>query len=314
MSDAEQLVAASAVPFMLAPLARQLGLRTQDLEKVLAEARAQLPARLLAELSEPAESDRGLGALFPAADQLREALAVPVADESEYRDLPPCVNWANELPAVQNQGLRGTSVAFALTALNEFYWYVQGQSVDLSEQHLYFEAKATDGAADACGTWQACAVNVLGIKGQCTEGLWSYNPTYPCNMTEPKPLDADDEATSYQMEPNILNPQDVNGMKVALAAHAIVTVSIPVFSSWYHSAETMRSGRITMPIGNEAPIGGHAVCLVGYQDDPQSPGGGRFIVRNSWGTFWGAHCPYGAGNGTIPYKYLAKHGTEAYTL
>ena len=32
----------------------------------------------------------------------------------------------------------------------------------------------------------------------------------------------------------------------------------------------------------EQLLGGHAVCLVGYNDATQ-----RFIVKNSWGTGWG---------------------------
>jgi hypothetical protein len=54
--------------------------------------------------------------------------------------------------------------------------------------------------------------------------------------------------------------------------------------------------------------------LVGYQDSAASPGGGYFIVRNSWGTTgWGYQCPYGAGYGTIPYQYITNEAWEAYT-
>ena len=43
-----------------------------------------------------------------------------------------------------------------------------------------------------------------------------------------------------------------------------------------------------MPYPNTAReqyLGGHAVCLVGYNDNLA---GGRFIARNSWGTSWAA--------------------------
>ena len=59
--------------------------------------------------------------------------------------------------------------------------------------------------------------------------------------------------------------------------------------------------------------GGNAMCFIGYQDDSSSPGGGFFILRNSWGTGWGSACPYGAGNGTVPYQYIANDGWEAVT-
>jgi C1A family cysteine protease len=34
-------------------------------------------------------------------------------------------------------------------------------------------------------------------------------------------------------------------------------------------------------------LGGHAVPVIGYIDDASQPGGGVFIVQNSWGTGWG---------------------------
>jgi hypothetical protein len=68
-----------------------------------------------------------------------------------------------------------------------------------------------------------------------------------------------------------------------------------------------------MRIGSEASVGGHAMCCVGYQDDANSPGGGFFILRNSWGTGWAYQSPYGAGYGTIPYAYIATQNWEAVT-
>ena len=68
-----------------------------------------------------------------------------------------------------------------------------------------------------------------------------------------------------------------------------------------------------MRVGNEPAAGGHAVCLVGYQDSASSPGGGYFIVRNSWDTTWAYQSPYGAGYGTIPYQYIANEAWEAFT-
>ena len=90
-----------------------------------------------------------------------------------------------------------------------------------------------------------------------------------------------------------------------------VTLSIPVYDSWYLSAETRRSGRITMRVGNEVSEGGHAVLLVGYQDS-RAAGGGYFIVRNSWGRA-GRTPRRTGGYGTIPYQYIANEASEAFT-
>jgi hypothetical protein len=60
-------------------------------------------------------------------------------------------------------------------------------------------------------------------------------------------------------------------------------------------------------------IGGHSMCFVGYQDDANSPGGGYFILRNSWGSGWAPDSPHGAGYGTIPYEYIQKEGWEIFS-
>jgi hypothetical protein len=73
----------------------------------------------------------------------------------------------------------------------------------------------------------------------------------------------------------------------ALASECVVAFSIPVYNSWYRSAYTAQTGRITMRLGSEPP-GGHAICLVGYQDNPTWPGGGYFILRDSW---YGSRAP-----------------------
>ena len=59
-----------------------------------------------------------------------------------------------------------------------------------------------------------------------------------------------------------------------------------------------------MPLPGEDTRGGHAMCMVGYQDDAAAPGGGFFIVRNSWGEGWAYACDYGAGHALIPYDYI----------
>jgi hypothetical protein len=111
-----------------------------------------------------------------------------------------------------------------------------------------------------------------------------------------------------------LTPTNAALVRNALASRRPVGISIPVFNSWYLSAATQRTGQITMPLPNEAQVGGHAVCLVGFQDVVSAPGGGYFILRNSWGTSWASLSPYGAGYGVIPYAYVTGYNWEAFTL
>lgn len=69
-----------------------------------------------------------------------------------------------------------------------------------------------------------------------------------------------------------------------------------------------------MPLPNEPESGGHSMALVGYQDDTNAPGGGYFLLRNSWGTDWANQNYYGAGYGVIPYAYIQNHCWEAFAF
>ena len=74
----------------------------------------------------------------------------------------------------------------------------------------------------------------------------------------------------------------------ALASGYPVVVGFDVYSSFEGSWGNITHGHTgsgMMPYPNtrtEQLLGGHAVCLVGYDNNTS-----RFIARNSWGTGWG---------------------------
>ncbi|MCY7351115.1 MAG: C1 family peptidase [Cytophagaceae bacterium] len=306
IEDAEQLVALISIPGIRRELESVLDSTDGTLEALLDRASSSLPTDRAALVSNPAPRDLGLGALSPTPEMMAtaERSAVEVAD-FEAISLPAAINLIPFMQPIRNQGPRGTCVAYTLTALNEYILRRRGLVRNLSEQHLYYEVKLIDGAAAACGTWQAKAVLPLQSRGQCMESIWPYNPNLPCNNHGPRPANARPNGLNYRLSTLAVPARNVLAYKAQMARQRPVTISIPVYNSWYQSQETRRSGRITMRIGNEQAVGGHAVCLVGYQDTPGSPGGGYFIVRNSWGTAsFGYQSPYGAGYGTIPYQYI----------
>jgi hypothetical protein len=274
-----------------------------------------LPASRAAALSSPSPKDLGLGVRAPTAEMMAALVASAVEKEAvETVNLPLLVNLIPYFQPIRNQGPRGTCVSFTLTALNEYIKRRRGILVDLSEQHLYYETKLIDGAPASCGTYQTKAVTVLASRGQCREVVWPYQNALPCNNHGPLPALARADGLNYRLATTAVPTRSVVAYKQQMALQRPVTLSIPVYNSWYQSPATRLTGRITMRIGNEPSIGGHAVCLVGYVDTPSSPGGGYFIVRNSWGTAgFGSLCPFGAGYGTIPYQYITNDAWEAYT-
>jgi Papain family cysteine protease len=316
MLDAEQVVAAASVPGIYDSLRNALGLDTDALDALLDEAYASLPPERANLITQPAPRDYGFGVRPPSADALAvaEASAQIVQGEDDTQQLPDTINLISFLSPIRNQGSRGTCVSFTLTAANEYQLRRSGQNVDLSEQHLYYETKLLDGAPNACGTTQAKAVMALRDRGQCRESLWPYNPSPPCNNHGSRGQSVRSDGLNYRLEPFPVPARNVLAYKRELAQQRPVTLSVPVYDSWYRSAESRRSGRITLRLGNEPAVGGHAVCLVGYKDSDEAPGGGYLIVRNSWSTKWAEESPYGAGYGTIPYQYILDDAWEAYSI
>jgi hypothetical protein len=317
--DCEQLIGASALPDIAEMLRNELGLNKTAFNTLLDSARLEVPER--AELlSQPAPpNDLGRGVRKPSEEIITAAETTALAGDSavfaaEAEALSESVNLIPFMPAIRNQGGRPTCVAFALTALNEYVLIRSGVPRGLSEQHLYYEIKLIDGAPKACGTWQARAVTALRDRGQCLESIWLYDPTGPCDDQGTLPADARSNGLEYRLETIAVAARNVAAYRAHLAKRRPVTFSIPVYDSWYRSNEVRRSGRITMRIGNEPANGGHALVAVGYQNSPNSPGGGHFIVRNSWGLTWANESPYGAGYGTIPYQYITNDAWEAYSI
>jgi C1A family cysteine protease len=315
ITDVEQLLALANNPEGLENLAATLGVDKKEIEHLVETGKKVLPANLVAELAHPLSAQFSLGVLEPT-EEMRLA-AEAVGESFEAVALPASVNLISRFNRIRNQGQRGTCVAFALTAINEYFQrFGRGRpAIDLSEQHLYHECKLVDGSPGSCGTWQRVGASVLSSRGECREIVWPYNPNLPCNNNGVMPRNARTDAANYKVALASINPAtNVNSIKSYLSVRRPVGVSIPVFNSWYSSAETKRSGRITMPLSGDTQVGGHAICLVGYQDTPSSPGGGYFILRNSWNTTWAYQSPYSQGYGTIPYQYIAQYNWEAYTL
>jgi C1A family cysteine protease len=91
----------------------------------------------------------------------------------------------------------------------------------------------------------------------------------------------------------------LDDVKTALAGGNVVSIGFVVYSSF---EDIGSDGVMSMPAKGEQVLGGHAVCVVGYDDQKQS-----LIVRNSWGAGWADH-----GYFYMPYKfYTGKVGKQA---
>ena len=86
----------------------------------------------------------------------------------------------------------------------------------------------------------------------------------------------------------------VDALKNALSTHGPLVTTFSVYEDFYDYSEGIYS------YVSGGYLGGHAVLLVGYNDDEQ-----YFIVKNSWGTWWGEdgyfRIAYSEVNGTTQF-------------
>lgn len=289
----------------LAALRNVLNLDEERVRDLVQAARDVLPADTPFDVGVALEV--GTGAIFEGMPEPADHFALPV-------ELPDSVNLATELPPPQNQGKRNTCVAFTLVAM---YQHASGDTTDLSEQFLYWACKERDGIPHVRGTRPDVALAALRDLGVCAEPTWPYNPE-PEQGDEgqgPPPDGAPEEARHRRITGFAnFHPKNVRQIQAALAAGKLVLIGLPTSEHWTGSWQSRALGRVRRPLPGEADLGGHAVCAVGYRNDPEAPGGGYFIIRNSWGTSWGTDNPDGAGYGHVPYALVHETNLAAFTI
>jgi C1A family cysteine protease len=199
-------------------------------------------------------------------------------------------------------------------AVREYLLGGESTQGDLSEQFVYWACKERDGYTGS-GTWIRHGMAVLQEQGVCTELVWPYSAgSLSGNEGQgPPPVDAEARALAYRIDSSeSLHPRWVEALRRHLAEERAIAFAVPVFTYWF--AEPVSStGDVRLPLSTDTVEGGHAMCMVGYQDDPDVPGGGYFLVRNSWGTnTWGRDNAVAPGHARIPYAYIAEHGRSAH--
>jgi len=240
------------------------------------------------------------------------------------KELPPRATLLERMPNVRDQGYRGTCVAHACATVREYL--LGDKKMDLSEQFLYWAARQEWLSSiifqDRPGALLANGMAALQKYGVCAEADWPYNPNPVAGDEEQgiPPAEILEKAKAYRIQQSVpLVSHDVYSLKAHLAGGYPIAFTLPTFNYWT-AIMIDRTGAIRLPMSTEGtrnPIvwleSAHALCLVGYQDDASVPGGGYFLVRNSWGTQWATQCPDGQGYGWLPYAYLQKYGLTAFT-
>lgn len=174
-------------------------------------------------------------------------------------------------------------------------------SAQLSGQFAYAIAREAEGTplSEDSGCQVADVHDAAGVYGVCDEALYPYDDTnYAAPLTDKQKANA----LEHKLQLSLVCPS-IAQIKHALAQGFPVQTGFTCFQSLM-SANAAETGEIPLPEAGENAIGGHAVYIVGWDDDAVVAGStGILYIRNSWGDGWGATLDGVRGHGKMPQAY-----------
>jgi len=176
----------------------------------------------------------------------------------------------------------GSCTGQAFAGIAEFLKKQQNIDIEISRLFIYYNERLLrktinyDSGATIRDGIKACS-----MYGCCSENLYPHIiKDFTKKPSENAYLDGSKrKAVSYK---SIKNFDD---MKKALINKNPVIIGFIVYSSFYKINKT---GIMSYPsTTKERVLGGHAVVIVGFNDNYLNTNKGYFICRNSWGVNWG---------------------------
>lgn len=160
-----------------------------------------------------------------------------------------------------------------------------------SRLFIYYNERVMEGTVRIdSGAQIRNGIKSVAVLGSCHEEHWPYDIV---RFTKKPVKKCYTDAVKHSAVQYHRLTRDLSSFKAAIFDRNLVVIGIAVYES-FMSEETARTGMVRMPFGNEKMLGGHAVAVVGYDDNIQC-----FQVRNSWGTGWGLH-----GFFNLPYDFI----------
>jgi len=213
--------------------------------------------------------------------------------------VPAAVDYTANMTPVRDQGDEGTCVAFASVVGVKEYEDTKEyrKNITLSPRYVYWLCKKYDGCPDEEGTYPRVAMKVLLKHGVCPESFWPYRP----HQIDHYKKGADRKAGTYRIKA-YARISSLQEMKRSLLVNGPFLAGVRVYESWFNKGVN-KTGIIPMPKKGEEILGGHAICIVGYDDRE-----GLLKFKNSWGPSWAQR-----GYGYLPYAYMQRYCSDAWS-
>jgi C1A family cysteine protease len=208
----------------------------------------------------------------------------------KLKSIPLKLDMTGLMSPVEDQGQLGSCTANAFAGALEFLGLKLKKFFNISRLFIYFNERIyINTVNEDSGANLRDGIKSLVKYGACSESIWPYIIS---KFKIKPPKAAYDEAKQNKIT-KYLRILSIDDIKQAIAQGIPVVFGISVYQS-FESATVEKTGTVPTPKKGEKLLGGHAMLVVGYDDTAQ-----RFIVRNSWGRFWGKK-----GYCTLTYTYM----------
>lgn len=221
------------------------------------------------------------------------------------KDIPKMSDLREWCSPIEDQGNIGSCTAHAGVGLYEYFERrTRKKHIDASRLFLYKTTRLLAGFEGDSGAFLRNTMGALTLFGVPPEKYWPYDEN---NFDNDPPafcyaFAQNFQALSYyRLDPAYQSASEtIERIKRYSASGFPSMFGFTVYESiWDVGSE----GKIPFPKTSENVDGGHAIMVVGYDDAMPclnaSPG--AFLIRNSWGTSWGAD-----GYGWLPYAYIIR--------
>ena len=206
--------------------------------------------------------------------------------------LPPAADLTAGMGEVLAQGQLGSCGPNSIDSLVMFDQQKQGLRVEpISRLFTYYTTRYLMGTTPYdSGVDNRTMLKAVHKYGFCDETTWPYDINV---FTQKPPQSAYTEALPNAITNYAAVAQDIDAIRGCIASGFPFLFGFTVYES-FESTQVTHTGIVPLPGSNERVLGGHDVCVVGYDDSTQ-----RLKFKNSWNG-WGEN---NSGYGYFPYAY-----------
>jgi hypothetical protein len=203
--------------------------------------------------------------------------------------IPSSASLKKYAPTPQSQGSYGTCVgwssafcALTITVAKNNGW-TDKTVIDantFSPGFLYSQIKLTSDVGCTFGTSITDALEVIKTKG--VPKFTDMDNSCPSSI----PLDLFDKAKNYKIQDyaKLFDVYDIESIKIQAVKKSLSESKPVVIGMKCPTSFNTAKGYWAPTEDASADYGGHALCVIGYDDNKY---GGAFEIQNSWGSWWG---------------------------